>query len=396
MNMIKSTIFGLSMALFAVAMVVSTPVALAQFEDFGSVGNCCSTDFGSSYIAPNDYGSSYIAPNDYGSSYIAPSYSSPYLQSGSYYSTPYASSAYSSNFAPQRASTFAPYSNSTFSPYSNVVRDNGNSCTFRGSCSTTTSVHDNNNTIDSYNSCVQPGSCSTTTHDSHNTTISSPTTIVSNNPPASQTQIIYNNPAPQPIRYTYTSPTPAPYVVAPTCVINVTQNSYGQTSLLTWSSTNAISGYIQNVGSVAPAGSTVVQPVQGGRYSATFTSQNGQTISCSAIATTHITYNTPRSAVPYVTLSQVPYTGLELGPFGLVMYWSFLILACLLMAYFIVVQRVHLKVASTLKSVIFGQDEGSAPDEPEVIPTPVATYATPTPVSLDVIDDFIVAQIRRA
>jgi hypothetical protein len=44
---------------------------------------------------------------------------------------------------------------------------------------------------------------------------------------------------------------------------------------------------------------------------------------------------------PYVTLSSVPYTGLELGPVGTALYWGFLVLWCLFAAYMIAVKRVQ-------------------------------------------------------
>ncbi len=424
MNIIKSTVFGLSMAFFAIAMVVSTPVAHAQWDGSGfdsgtfDGGGCCSvdagvTDFGGGVYSP-DFGGGVYSP-DYGGGVYSPDqgyapggytqggYSSPGYYGGSssysspsyYSSTPSYSSNYapyhSSTYAPTTSSTFAPYTSSVYSPYTHTVRDNGNSCITPGSCSTdshndnhtttttrdngntstctnpyscstttTTSVHDNNNTIDSNNSCVQPGSCSTTTTttDSHNTTISSPTTInspiniTSSNPPASQTQIIYNNPAPQPVSYSYTSPTPTPYVAQQQ----------------------------QIVGGVA---------------------QQQQYVG--AVAQQQVVYRAPRPTVPYVTLSQVPYTGLELGPAGLVMYWSFLVLWCLFMAYLIVVKQMHIKLAHTLKSVVFGDEIDTAPATPADESVEVtdqyrtlSVYSAPEVKKVDAIDDFILTQIHRA
>lgn len=65
------------------------------------------------------------------------------------------------------------------------------------------------------------------------------------------------------------------------------------------------------------------------------------------------TYSQP-SPAPYVTLSAVPYTGLELGPMGTALYWSFLVLWCLAMAYLIVVKRVQNKIVSGLNNMFFG------------------------------------------
>ncbi|HEV7449453.1 MAG TPA: hypothetical protein VGP13_02865, partial [Candidatus Paceibacterota bacterium] len=56
----------------------------------------------------------------------------------------------------------------------------------------------------------------------------------------------------------------------------------------------------------------------------------------------------PVNPTPYVTLSAMPYTGLDLGPAGEVIYWTFLVLWCLGAAYLIVVKRVQNKVVSYL------------------------------------------------
>ncbi len=49
---------------------------------------------------------------------------------------------------------------------------------------------------------------------------------------------------------------------------------------------------------------------------------------------------------PYVTLSQVPYTGLDLGPVGTTLYWGFLVLWCLIAAYLIAVKKIQNKIAA--------------------------------------------------
>ena len=105
-----------------------------------------------------------------------------------------------------------------------------------------------------------------------------------------------------------------------------------------------------------------------------------------------------RNPVPYVTLSQVPYTGLDLGPIGLVFYWSFLVLACLAMAYVIVVKRAHYRLASALKGFLFGTEEEEEETE-QIEIAPIQTSITPQPKAVgynDEIDEFVMSQINRA
>ena len=44
---------------------------------------------------------------------------------------------------------------------------------------------------------------------------------------------------------------------------------------------------------------------------------------------------------PYVTLAAVPYTGLEMGPVATALYWGFLVLWCLIVAYLVAVKKVQ-------------------------------------------------------
>lgn len=469
MHIIKSTVYGLGMAVFAVAMVVSTPVVHAQWDSTDTSGSydgggCCSYDTTGTYtdtytpastytdtytpastyydtytpVTPTYYDtytpassgatqlayggtSSYATPSYYGSS---PSYyaaSTPIVTTPSHNTTstyapttnttnntvstysPYTSSTYS----PYTSSTYSPYTSSTYAPTTNTTSTYApytySSSTYAPTSNTTSTYSpytysNNGNTTDSNNSCTTPGSCSTTvtttTMNSGNTTINSPINITSSNPPASQTQIIYNNPAPQPITYTYTSPTP--YQNPPSCVITLSQAAYGGQATLSWSSSNAASGWINNIGTVAPTGSMLVTPSAGMVYTANFTGQNGQSATCStAVAIAQPIYHAIQAAVPYVTLSEAPYTGLELGPFGTVIYWSFLVLACLYMTYLLVVKRVQIQLVRYLKRVLFDEETTDAPvAHVAVVQAPVETAAPAK--TTDAIDDFIMSQIKRA
>jgi hypothetical protein len=53
-------------------------------------------------------------------------------------------------------------------------------------------------------------------------------------------------------------------------------------------------------------------------------------------------------STPSVNLSQIPYTGLELGFWGTIAYWGFLIFWCLFAAYLITVKRIQNKFAAFL------------------------------------------------
>ena len=100
---------------------------------------------------------------------------------------------------------------------------------------------------------------------------------------------------------------------------------------------------------------------------------------------------------PFVTLSAVPYTGLDLGFGGTVVYWSFLILLALLAAYLVIVVRVQTKVVGWLGGALFAEtpaDSHAAHTHSEHV---VHTHLAETPaVQEDVVDDFIMSQVSRA
>ena len=104
------------------------------------------------------------------------------------------------------------------------------------------------------------------------------------------------------------------------------------------------------------------------------------------------TYQQPRA--PYVSLSAVPYTGLELGPVGTALYWGFLVLWCLIAAYLIAVKKVHYKIAAWFAGSKAATASTHAPvrySEPKV-----ETKVNRVPQSqLAGIDPFIASQINR-
>lgn len=105
---------------------------------------------------------------------------------------------------------------------------------------------------------------------------------------------------------------PAPY-----CQIYQASSASGygvNSSYLSWTSSNASSAYLSNVGSVNVNGSTTVWPTHSTTYTLTVYGSNGQSAQCS---TTVQAYSTP-----YVSLTQIPYTGFDFGTFGNAMYWA--------------------------------------------------------------------------
>ena len=85
---------------------------------------------------------------------------------------------------------------------------------------------------------------------------------------------------------------------APTCMLSVTSSSLssGQSTTLSWASTNATSGSISSVGAVTPlaSGSVMVSPTQTTTYTGTF-SGSGGTVTCSASVTVTATPSAPPS-----------------------------------------------------------------------------------------------------
>jgi len=98
---------------------------------------------------------------------------------------------------------------------------------------------------------------------------------------------------------------------------------------------------------------------------------------------------TPTPYTPYVTLSAVPYTGLELGPIGTFLYWAFLVLWCLAAAYLVVVKKVQNRVVASLNKFFFGSNTHAK------VSHKTMSVAVAAPASLDTTDEFIASQINR-
>ncbi len=214
--------------------------------------------------------------------------------------------------------------------------------------------------------------------------------------------ITINTPAaPAPV-YNY----PQPTYNYPVCTLTV--NNYGynngynynnQPVTLSWTSQYATSGFISNgVGSVALSGSVSVNPQYTTTYTGTFYGQNGQTVTCSATVTRGpVAYN----STPYIALSAAPYTGLDLGFWGTIAYWGFLVLWCLAAAYLVVVKKVQNRMLRAINSFLFGDAISThqvvtATSTP-MHSAPVHTYSAPVVATqVDAIDDFIMSQVNKA
>jgi hypothetical protein len=93
------------------------------------------------------------------------------------------------------------------------------------------------------------------------------------------------------------------------------------------------------IGAVATNGSLSIHPGSSTAYVLTVYGANGQSASC----TTYIAVNT---AAPYVSLSQIPYTGFDFGPIGNAIYWAGLLSFSLAIAYLAIYYRGGLAFAT--------------------------------------------------
>ncbi|HEY4517104.1 MAG TPA: hypothetical protein VJG64_04130 [Candidatus Paceibacterota bacterium] len=145
----------------------------------------------------------------------------------------------------------------------------------------------------------------------------------------------------RPIQYTF--PSPACTIYASNAYSYNTYN-YNQPITLTWSSSNATSAYISpNVGTVNTSGSTTVYPSGYTTYTLTVSGAGG-TATCQTTANyayaapTYVAPTVATPVAPYVSLTQIPYTGLDYGPVGNAIYWlsmlSFAVAAGYLMVYY--------------------------------------------------------------
>ncbi|HVM58851.1 MAG TPA: hypothetical protein VMT80_00760 [Candidatus Paceibacterota bacterium] len=164
----------------------------------------------------------------------------------------------------------------------------------------------------------------------------------------------------------------------PTCTMTISPSSYttGGSATLTWGGSDIHNVDIDNniaTGTSSP-GSTVVAPTTGTyTYTGTFHANNGQTLTCTAnltvtgggggggctgsccnggcggggggpspVITLSSLPHATTQPLAYLYLSQIPYTGLDLGPVGTVLYWVALIGWSLALAYLVLFGAVPL------------------------------------------------------
>ena len=104
---------------------------------------------------------------------------------------------------------------------------------------------------------------------------------------------------------------------APFCSITIGQGYQTGMTNLTWSSSGATSAYISpNVGTVNVNGTTNIYSYGNAVYTLTVSGPGGS-YTCRTQS-----YIAPIAPIaPYVSLSQIPYTGFDFGPVGNALYW---------------------------------------------------------------------------
>src|SRR3989338_3885676 len=131
------------------------------------------------------------------------------------------------------------------------------------------------------------------------------------------------------------------YNQPPSCWITLTpqygycgSSYYNRPSTLSWGSTNVTSAYISpNIGTISSYGSQTVYTSDSNQIYTMTASGPGGTATC---RTQQVYIPNPPVYPPYITLTQIPYTGLDLGIVGNCIYW-FSILAFALAAGYLAV-----------------------------------------------------------
>ena len=118
------------------------------------------------------------------------------------------------------------------------------------------------------------------------------------------------------------------------CTITASPTSVqnGQAAYLSWTSYGASSAWLSDgLGVVASNGSLTVRPNVSTTYTLTVSGYGG-TRTCQA-------YVNVSGAYPYVSLTQIPYTGLDFGAFGNAVYWLGLLSFAISGAYLVLYYR---------------------------------------------------------
>ncbi|HVM73796.1 MAG TPA: hypothetical protein VMU13_02910 [Candidatus Paceibacterota bacterium] len=452
------------LALALVGLIVSfatfsVPLSVFAQEDYGYTGvsdssgdygssdsSCCSdygytgvspdyssTDYGYTGVSPDysstDYGYTGVSPDTYSSA--TPDYTYTYTDYGSadYSNQGYSDSSYST---PTYSITNPSYSSGSYvTPgigissgvgysVSHPVVTGGTGFTSTPVYTPTPVTHTTNPTPIVY---TQPtGSTPTQTQAQNQTqTTSTNQPIVINNTntntntntnSAPVTQVVNTQPQ-QTIAYVPQQPVvvyqPTPVYQTPnyyqptqvSCSITASPNSVtsGQATILSWYSSGATSAYLSNgIGSVATNGTIAARPTTSTQYVLTVYG-NGTSASCNVWVNANATYN----AYPYVSLTQIPYTGFDFGPVGDAMYWAALLAFAVAAAYLLVYYRGGaftlatslVRGRSTIQPVKFtdAESESTTTNETPIIEK---TPAFVNPRIASAISNLPVAEVRPA
>jgi hypothetical protein len=135
-------------------------------------------------------------------------------------------------------------------------------------------------------------------------------------------------PVPTPIPQPYPVPTPVPSSNL-ACYISASKTtlSNGESTILAWAATGAISAYLSDgLGNVAPTGTLSVRPSSSKDYVLTVRDGYGRTANCDVSVSVR---------GQYVSLTQIPYTGFDYGPMGDAIYWMSLLAFAIAAAYLV-------------------------------------------------------------
>jgi hypothetical protein len=181
------------------------------------------------------------------------------------------------------------------------------------------------------------------------------------------------------------------------CTIAVVPNSLSnnQGANLYWSSTGATRAAISDgIGAVQTSGSIFVHPAGNTSYVMTVWGTDGQYATCN-------TYVTVSGGAPYVSLSQIPYTGFDFGPTGNAIYWgalmSFAAAAGYLLVYYKGGMAVFAGALASAKGNHFVRSEVESTDEEEEKEeSDAGSESTATPVleSRNTTDTMMVSHVN--
>ncbi len=413
---------------FALLMFAGLPLATVQAAETGY-------DWGTTYIEPNyyDYGSTYIEPNyyDYGSTYIEPNYydwGSTYIEPnyydyGSTYIEPYEydwgstyiepdyvdyGSTYleANSYASASASAYAYASSYSYGDSYSYNYDNDHGC--KKNCNPPQPKPKPVCALDISPSQVDYGGDAEIHWTSENATSASLTGFGSVSTGGSRE--IENIKNDKTYTLTVTGPggsaTCSDHIEAEEeeedfeCKLRASDRTIerGDSVKISWESEGADRGRISpTIGDVDEEGSETVRPRSDTTYKGTFYNDDGDKVTCSVEVEVedYPVYIPPQT--PYVTLSAVPYTGFELGPVGTAVYWSLLVLWCLIAAYLIAVKKAHYALARGMKNFLFGRGEVVVRTTSySVTQAPRGTVHTAPAAHLDSTDEFVLSQIHRS